>query len=243
MSLLKTHPHEFGAHLLFTEYDLKPYFAVRNSVQKFDGGGSELAEFEHNERTYTVTLGYQESGLAPRKDDQIDEVYEYKIHLEEVGAPERKAHFLIQPRWANMKTKEGKPVSTSDVLGVNVKTQGAKIEPDEYPTLLRKAARRLDINPRYFEDVHDYSAIYDAARYVRVHENKSNKIHSTGGVMQCIGELIADTDYRALVEDSRKKDGYYHALADDLEEEFQREADRYAVGSFDLTVTVEVDDD
>jgi hypothetical protein len=32
-------------------------------------------------------------------------------------------------------------------------------------------------------------------------------------------------------------------LADDLEEEFQQEADKYAVGNFDLNVTVEVEEE
>ena len=211
-SLLETHPHEFGAHLLFTEYDLKPYFAARNSIQEHDGGGSDLATFEHNERTYTITFSYQSSGIAPREDDEINEVHEYRIRVHEVDAPERKASFLIQPRWASMETKEGKPIPTPDVLAVNVKTQGANIEPDAYPTLLRKAARRLDINAQYFEEVHDYSTIYDAARYVRIREQKSRKIHSRNGVLKRTGELVAETDYRKLVQDDRKKSGYYHTV-------------------------------
>ncbi len=104
--LLETNPHEFGVKLLFTEYDLKPYFAVRSAVQEHDGGGSELATFEHNDRTYAVSLGYFPSCFAPREEVDIDKVYEYDLHVEEVGAPERKVHYQMSPRWANMKTTD-----------------------------------------------------------------------------------------------------------------------------------------
>jgi predicted transcriptional regulator len=111
-----------------------------------------------------------------------------------------------------MKTKEGKSISTPDILGVALNSQGANVEPDGYPVLLRKAARRLDINPTYFENPHDYSTIHKAARYVRVREEKSRKIHAQNGVLKRISELIADADYRKFVADDTKVNGYYHTL-------------------------------
>ena len=212
MSLLKTHSHEFGANLLFTEHDLAPYWAFRLVVSDHGGGASEVATVEHEGRSYDVSLGHQKSGLAPREDDEIQTVYEYRVHLEERGNPERKADFLIQPRWRDMKTTEGKTVSTPNVVGVNVKTQGANIEFEEYPSLLRKAAASLDVNVRYFEEVHEYSTIYDAARYVRVREGKSDTIYGTNGTLRRVRELVADTGYTKLVSDDRETDGYYHTV-------------------------------
>jgi len=212
VSLLKTHPHEFGANLLFVDHDLKPYWAFRSVVSDHGGGASDIATVEHEGHTYDVSLGHQKGGLAPREDDDIQTVYEYRLHLEERGKPERKADFLIQPRWHNMKTKEGKPVSTPDVLGVNVKTQGANIEFEEYPSLLRKASARIGVNMRYFADVHDYSTVYDAARYVRVRDGKSDTIYGTNGTLRRVRELVADTGYTKLVSDDTETDGYYHTV-------------------------------
>jgi predicted transcriptional regulator len=212
VSLLKTHPHEFGANLLFTEHDLKPYWAFRSVISDHGGGASEVVTVEHEGRSYDVSLGHQKSGLAPRPDDEIQTVYEYRVHLEENGNPERKADFLIQPRWSDMRTTEGKSVSAPDVLGVNVKTQGANIEFEEYPSLLRKASARLGVNMQYFEDVHDYSTVYDAARYVRVRDGKSDTIYGTNGTLRRVRELVADTGYTKLVSDDTEADGYYHTV-------------------------------
>jgi hypothetical protein len=111
-----------------------------------------------------------------------------------------------------MKTTEGKSVSTPNVVGVNVKTQGANIEFDEYPSLLRKASARLGVNMRYFEDVHDYSTVYDAARYVRVRDGKSDAIYGANGTLRRVRELVADTGYTKLVSDDTETDGYYHTV-------------------------------
>jgi len=212
VSLLKTHPHEFGANLLFIEHDLAPYWAFRSVISDHGGGASEVVTVEHEGRSYDVSLGHQKGGLAPRPDDDIQTVYEYRVHLEERGNPERKADFLIQPRWSNMRTTEGKSASTPDILGVNVKTQGANIEFKEYPSLLRKASARLGVNMQYFEDVHDYSTVYDAARYVRVRDGKSDTIYGTNGTLRRVRELVADTGYTKLVSDGTETDGYYHTV-------------------------------
>ena len=236
MSLLKTHPHEFGANLLFTEHELDPYWAFRSVVSDYGGGASEVVAVEHEGNTYDVSLGHQKGGLAPREDDDIQTVYEYRLHLEQRGNPERKADFLIQPRWHNMKSKDGNPVSTPKVVGVNVKTQGANIEFKEYPSLLRKASARLGVNMSYFENVHGYSTVYDAARYVRVRDGKSDTIYGTNGTLRRIRELVADTGYTKLVSDDVEKDGYYHTVTfgnegaqDLLEHRYAKEIKHYHV--------------
>lgn len=66
MSLLKTHPHEFGANLLFTEYDLKPYWAFRSVISDHGGRASEIVTVEHEGLTHNVPLGHQKSCFAPK---------------------------------------------------------------------------------------------------------------------------------------------------------------------------------
>jgi hypothetical protein len=230
MSLAKTHPHEFAANIIFAADDLGPYWAARSRIRDLDGGEDDLGTFLHNAREYSVSLGYQNSGLAPRPEDDIEEVHEYRLHIHQIGAPERKADFLIQPRWANMRTEDGKTVSTPDLLGVNVKTQGANIEFAEYVELLRKAANVAGIRGTYFnaDKIHPYSNVYDAARYVRVRRSKSGKVYGVNGTLRRIRELVSEEGYSKLVSDDREINGYYHTATFDSDGARELLDQRYA---------------
>jgi hypothetical protein len=104
VNFVTTAPHEFGANLVFEDMELRPYFAMRSCVQELNGGESDIGTFRHNSHSYTVSVGYQDSGLAPRPEDEIQDVKEYRLSVKDKEAPERKADFLIQSRWHNMKT-------------------------------------------------------------------------------------------------------------------------------------------
>jgi hypothetical protein len=212
VNFVTTAPHEFGANLVFEDMELRPYFAMRSCVQELNGGESDIGTFRHNSHSYTVSVGYQDSGLAPRPEDEIQDVKEYRLSVKDKEAPERKADFLVQPRWHKMKTTEGESVSAPNIVGVNVKTQGSNIEFEEYPKLLRKAAHVADVNPDYFRDMHPYTAVYDAARYVRIRRSKSGKIHGQNGIIRRIGELTQEEGYTKMVFNDKNVRGYYYTV-------------------------------
>ena len=213
MNFVATAPHEFGANLVFGDYSLKPYFAMRSRVADLNGGESDIGTFRHNSRTYSVSIGYQDSGLAPREEDDIQDVKEYRLNIVDKDAPERKADFLVQPRWHDMETVKGESINTPNIIGVNVKTQGSNIEFSEYTELLKKAAQVVDVSPDYFQDVHPYTSVYDAARYVRIRRSQSGQVHGQNGIIRRIGELTWDEGYTKIVSNDEEVRGYYHSVA------------------------------
>lgn len=238
--MLDPAPHEVGAHLIFTEHGLTPFFALDSVVKA--GGGSARATFDVSGEewlieadtdeadapdpaddcpacsTFLASLSYHESGFAPPDDPAIDfrqeTVREFDIHVKPMNdsVGERKAHFNVSPRWPNMETTDGNPVPTPDITGVNVQAQGANVALDAYPALLRRAAKALDINPDYFGEIHRYSNLFAYERYVRVDREKSGRVFGTNSPMQRIFEHIdGHGKFRELREDDRNGvEGYHH---------------------------------
>ena len=210
-------PHELGANLIFTDDGLAPYFALDRTTKDADGSAS--ARFRFDGDRYKATLSYQTSGFAPRdhEDFLLEEVREFRIHVQaQDGTGERKASFLVSPRWPGMETTDGDPVSTPDIEGVNVRTQGSNLPIDAYPSLLRQATDVLDVNARYFRSLHAYSNVFAFERYVRLTRSKSGKVVGSNSPMQRIFEHVAgDAKFRELREDDRGIEGYHHRMVID----------------------------
>lgn len=238
---IKTAPHEFDANLIFAEWGLDPIFACDNVIKMSDG--QRQRQFTSNAEHWEATLRYQNSSikypgnrtptgtewkLQPDTNDEPSTIKrEYRIEVErspkedEVGEQGFTGH--ITPRWSGMEgvNKDG---STSDIPvpeeigeGVNVRVQGSNIEFSRYPELLRDAAEAVNVNPRYFGQVHESSNIQDAERYVRLHRDESGPIHARDGPLANLGHLLEnDRDgYRKVVQkdvDDRgeRAPGYYH---------------------------------
>jgi hypothetical protein len=205
-------PHELGANLIFTEDGLAPYFALDRTTK--DADGSTSTRFRFGGERYEATLSYQTSGFAPRdnEDFRLDAVREFRVRVEaQDGTGERKASFLVSPRWPDMETTDGEPVSTPDLLGMNVRAQGSNLPLDAYPDLLRQATAGLGVNAGYFDRIHAYSNIFAFERYVRIDRSKSGKVVGSNSPMQRIFEHVAgDAKFRELREDDRGIEGYHH---------------------------------
>lgn len=167
--LLDTTVDEFGGNLIYTDDNLAPHYALDKAVKDIDG--SKRVRFDRDGETWVAVLSYDESGLKPRDhpDYWLETVREHQItvHAVDDTAGKRKASYQIAPRWSDMESKGDSPdPSTPNIVGVNVKTQGAKLDFDAYPELLRQAADALGINSGYFTGEHSYSNIYQAETYV-----------------------------------------------------------------------------
>ncbi|OLZ42012.1 hypothetical protein A6E15_13940 [Natrinema saccharevitans] len=226
MQLIETAPHEFAAHFLFDEYGLDPFFACDRRIK--DGDGSQRAEFEFAGESWQVTLSYRDSGLEhpgeqlpTGTDFRLAEMREFDLSVEssEDFVGERSFHAHIAPRWQGMRSEGGNEISVPDDLdeGVNLHVQGSNIEFDRYHPLIQHAARAVGINSRYFDELHDFSTILDAERYVRIDKNESGPVHARDGPIAQLGHLLENdrTGRRKLVqydsdENARDRPGYYH---------------------------------
>ena len=47
--------------------------------------------------------------------------------------------------------------------GVNLHVQGSNIEFERYQSLIKRAARAVGINSRYFDELHEFSTVLDAS--------------------------------------------------------------------------------
>ena len=227
MSHVATAPHECEGNLIYTEQGLSPYWTLAKLLTKgFDGYSGEL-ETEIDGETWTVELAYQQSGIAPRLQDDIDSERLYEFRINTNGRDARKASFLIQPRFTDMRHYEsGDSISTPfDHIeadeGVNVRFSGSNLEPDVYRTLLPQFLQELAmagdvyVNPEYFTgSVHEMSNITTYERYVRIHRSKSPKVVGQTGIMHRLFNLCADErgsqiEYRV---DNQDIVGYNHRV-------------------------------
>jgi len=218
-------PHEYAANYIFD--GLGGWFGASAAT---NATGSVTRDFSHEGDRWTAKLYFSEGGLAPPESGEtpdgteirFDTIREFHLHVSaNDGLGEKKAHFVIQPRWDGLKSKEeGKPVARPLwQLGdcINVKVNGANLPFDDYQPLLRRAADAVDLNTQYFSEkrrYEDFSNVYDAAFYVRIYENQSGPIHSRTGPISRMGHLL-ETDregYRKVIQDDTERSGYYHTV-------------------------------
>lgn len=234
MKRIRTAPHEFDANLLFNEDGLRPFFALDS--ERKAGGGSKTASFEHNSETWLARLSYQDSNLVNPGDEtpqgtpfHIEEIKEMRIKVsrrrDEDGVGEQKFVAHVTPRWNGMEGERADgsrveiPVPDGFLEGINVRVQGANIDFGRYLPLLQLAADALDVNAYYFDDVHPFSNIQDAERYVRVHRDSSGPIHARDGPLVGLAHVLESdrSGYRKLVQKDtddhgNNLPGYYHTV-------------------------------
>ncbi|USZ70525.1 hypothetical protein [Natronosalvus halobius] len=227
MRQIATAPHECEGNLIFTENGLSPYWILgRLLIQRFDGYSGEI-ETEVDGETWTINLKYQKSGIAPRLEDDVASSRLHEYRISGYGPGERKANFLIQPRFADMRHHEtGERVSTPfdnipEDEGINVRFAGSNLEPTEFrrllPTFVQVLAQEgsLPINTDYFASrPHEMSNITTYERYVRLNRSWSSKVVGRAGIMQrlmhlCATEKGSKFEYRVDNEDIV---GYNHRV-------------------------------
>ncbi len=226
--------HEFAANFLFDEYGLNPFFAADRRVK--EGSGSQRSVFTDQGGEWTVTLYYQPSNIVYPGERlpsgtawRLDEVREFRMtiarHGEEDPVGEQSFNAHLAPRWPGMEAESDDgtthQISVPDGLeeAVNVHVQGSNIEFDRYRRLLQKAASAVDIRSEYFEELHEFSNVQDAERYVRVNRDDSGPVHARDGPIASMGHLLEHDrqGYRKVVQDDEDGHGntlpgYYHTV-------------------------------
>lgn len=233
MKLVDPAQHEFAANFVFDEYGLDPFFGADAQVKAGDGSQRERFELEGEE--WVATLYYQDSGILPPETGttpagtswNLEEMREFRIQVRARDDPvgKRRCNMHIAPRWQGIQAeKDDGSVTDLSVPkdleeGVNVKVSGANIPFDAYHDLMRAAAEAVGINGWYFKNPHPYSNIVDAARYVRLHCDRSGPVHGRDGPIATMAHLLEHdrTGYRKVVQNddddhASNLPGYYHTV-------------------------------
>lgn len=230
MTHTATAPHELEGNLIFTENGLRPYWTlsklVTSELDLSDGDG-QLENVQLAGEQWDISIGYQQGGIAPRDGDAAAErLYEWRVAA--YGDSQRKATYLIQPRFVGMEHYEtGDPISTpfdhvAADEGVNVRLEGSSnLEPDEYKDLLPKILQTLAshhglrFNPSYFAGTpHEMSNITKYERYLRVRREMAQKTVRSDGSFMRLMHLLAEekgteAEYRI---DNQEIVGYNHRV-------------------------------
>ena len=221
MSVVEAQTHEVRGNMLYAENGDKPYWALHSIYSDEINGGVENVDVEIEGEEWTVTLSQQESGLPPLANDEIDQLYEYRI--EAYGNGERKMPLLIQPR---LEWTDDDPALNSipDALGeaTNVKIQTATyIEPDEirrlFPKILTATFEELGIrwNSNLFTgSLHQYSNITQWELYVRILRSMALKIVKMDGILSRTFHLLGNLEGSKFVysNDNTEIVGHNHQV-------------------------------
>ncbi|WP_132060226.1 DUF7845 domain-containing protein [Halorussus amylolyticus] len=227
MSHVATAPHELEGNLIFVENGLRPYWTLSKLVVDYLDGGGQFEDVELAGERWDVSVGYQKGGIAPRDEDSATErLYEWRVAA--YGDGQRKATYLIQPRFVGMQHHEtGEQISSpfdhvAADEGVNVRLEGSSnLEPDEskqlLPRILQTVASEhgLRFSPEYFSGTpHEMSNITKYERYLRVRREMARKVVANDGTFMRLMHLLAteegiEAEYRI---DNQEILGYNHRV-------------------------------
>lgn len=207
-----THPHEIRGNLTFDGEDDRPYWAMRSLFRDLDGDFAHEVEIDGEE--WHVQLSYDQSGVAPRPQDDVEKLYEYRLKAE--GHGHRSISAKLQPRFETMhkfdtsadeveRDSTGARVeiqSVPDDLGpaVNWRINPAvNIEHDEVASLLPRLIKAVadSVGHRWSTlffagRPHRYSSVWEYERYVRLRRDAGRKLIDPSGTFSRIRELLAD---------------------------------------------------
>lgn len=230
--------HEGDIHLIFTEDDLAPYYALNSvirsgrSSEKWETEGKPTARMNHRGETFKLAADYDDQPLLPWNDPsyEMESVPLFRIYFASCDRlsdddPDTPADqsprtvggtITIRPRWPGMKKEDG-----SDIRGIpnlnsgsgyiDCQIQASNIPHREYKEILQTAFAAFDIVPRYVADPHESSNISDMARYVRLRRSASSPVHSADGPIARTHAVLepGQTGFRKHVEDHTELPGYY----------------------------------
>jgi hypothetical protein len=210
---IKPQCHELGANILFSSYDLDPYYALDNVIKKHNGSTTDTIRYDESQ--YEVTISYNtKSGLKPwdNPEFRLETVREFVIKIRAVDDDNRKkVTYQISPRWPDMESLGDSPSpSNPDLVGINAKTQGSNFQTDSYISILRTVFERFGINRRYLSNPHEYSNIFRSEQYVRLDRDKSNRLTRTEGFIDNLSTYCrTHGDSGEMTWDNGQIQGYY----------------------------------
>lgn len=224
MKVVESAPHEYEAHYF---YDGLGLWLAADSLTS--PTGSVSGQFEDDGEIWSVTLSFQESGLAPPDSGVTpggteidhDTIREYRLNATvQDDIEEKKVKCHIAPRWKGLQSEDGEDAAKAawDAGdGTNLKVNSSNVEYDRVQQLIERMAVNVRINSMHVSESNrrdEYTTVTDAARYVRLNKQHSGPIHGREGPLARMAHLLESdrTGYRKIVQDDTKKSGYYHTV-------------------------------
>jgi len=213
--------HGFGAHLLFDDAGLSPYWGVV-SVYEPDHEDT-LDDLEAVGETWQVDQSrHWEGQLAPPDgNDHLDggmNEYQYQLVVDDdVGDKDITIQFRPgYPDATNVNSGEpiqGIPDDCPESVRVQVMT--TNLDVDEILPLLRAFADHVGLNAGYFGTPHEYSSAYQIERYGRLDRSVAeNKLTGGGGIMAQIADFASGQSGRGMHKwDHEDVQAHYEAVA------------------------------
>lgn len=223
MSHNRLQAHEFLAEFVFDEHDASPYWALRRILNKFDGGKTGIETTIYG-KDWTLSIGYQKSGLAPRPSDEVEILYEIRVSAQ--GPGRKNIPLLIRPRWPNMKKADSgeeasipHPDDAGEAVAVKVE-RGTNVDVLDYPRVIPSILRGLaqecesDWNFDYLSKPHPESRVVELELYARILQQYGTKLTDTDGIFHRLFHLAANVKGSKVVysNDNRERERWNHQL-------------------------------
>ncbi|QSG02533.1 DUF7845 domain-containing protein [Natranaeroarchaeum sulfidigenes] len=218
---IQPHIHEADVFLWFADHGLSPYWAIRNVlIHELDGYVKRTVDI--GEDPWTISLGYSDSGIAPRDSDAVerDVLRDFELHME--GPNQAKVHYQIRARFDEMCGPDGdeKNIPWRGGEGLDVHSQPSNIPLDQIPALLRRGLDEVfdavedSMNPSYFRRPLPESTISTLEFYVRLRRQYAEKLIRTDGAFYRLMHLLADEEGTEWVYSANNKEivGHRHAM-------------------------------
>lgn len=218
---IRPHVHEAKTYLHFGDNDLSPFWALRNLVLHEHNGHGEITTEIGND-VWHISIGYSDSGIAPRPSDGIqrDVLRDWELHLD--GPGEAKAHYQIRARYDDMRGPDGdtKSIPWPGGEGLDILAQTSNIPLDHVPKMLRHGLIKLaeaagtTLNKSYFGRPLPSSNVTTVEFYVRYRRQYASKMVRSDGVLYRLMHLLADEKGTEWVFSADNKDivGHRHAF-------------------------------
>jgi len=223
---IRPHVHEAKTYLHFGDHDLSPFWALRNLVLHEHDGHGELTCEIHDD-IWHISIGYSDSGIAPRPSDGIqrDVLRDWELHLD--GPGEAKIHYQIRARYDDMRGPDGdsRSIPWPGGEGLDILAQSSNIPLELVPQLLRCGLDKLaedagtTLNVNYFRRPLPSSNITTIEFYVRYRRQYAMKMVRSDGVFYRLMHLLANEKGTEWVFSADNKEivGHRHAFELDSE--------------------------
>jgi cytochrome c556 len=241
---VRPQPHEFDTHLHFSEYSLKPYYALDSVRKDYDGwrvDGKPTAKFEFDDTTWSACFDYQHQPILPPDSSAVPSyrlettplfrlyfVAEDKLYDGERADRSERVRggtVTVRPRWPDMKVKDDETGEVSDAEGymdigqpyVDVQVQASNIDFDDYLPLVQELLAAYSINRKYVANPDPTSNVNDAAVYARPRRSVSGPVYAGDGPIERIHQLLESdrSGVRRHHADHSKLPGYHVATTVD----------------------------
>ncbi|WP_135304129.1 DUF7845 domain-containing protein [Haloarcula amylovorans] len=213
-------PHRIGAHTIFDNGGLSPYWAMVSQYEPDLDEREETFTFDDIEYEIVRSSHWQGKIEAPPSATFDGAMNEYKLGVYAADDPHNElgADFTFRPGFP-----KACHVETGDLIGgmptecpesVRVQIESTNLSQFEVLGLLQSLASYLSIDAGYFVEAHEWSRIYALELYGRIErDTATGKVAGKGGVLEHLSQFSNGRGRGEHHWDHEAIKGHYEAVA------------------------------